>query len=184
MQFLVDLLPVIAFFVAYKVAGIYVATAVLIVGVLAQTAVSWMRHRKVSGMLLTSAVLVLIFGGLTLLVRDATFIKWKPSIVNWLFAAAFLGSEFLRGPSIIQRMLGENVVLDAANWRRLNFMWVAFFVFAGALNLYVAYRYDEATWVNFKLFGLMGLTLVFALLQGVWIARRAEQPPADGEAKP
>lgn len=184
MQFLVDLLPVIAFFVAYKVAGIYVATAVLIVGVLAQTAVSWIRHRKVSGMLLTSAILVLIFGGLTLLVRDATFIKWKPSIVNWLFAAAFLGSQFLRGPSIIQRMLGENVVLDAANWRRLNFMWVAFFVFAGALNLYVAYRYDEATWVNFKLFGLMGLTLVFALLQGVWIARKSEQPPADGEAKP
>lgn len=184
MQFLVDLLPVIAFFVAYKVAGIYVATAVLIVGVLAQTAVSWIRHRKVSGMLLTSAILVLIFGGLTLLVRDATFIKWKPSIVNWLFAAAFLGSQFLRGPSIIQRMLGENVVLDASNWRRLNLMWVAFFVFAGALNLYVAYRYDEATWVNFKLFGLMGLTLVFALLQGVWIARKAEQPPADGEAKP
>lgn len=184
MQFLFDLLPVIAFFVAYKLAGIYVATAVLIVGVLAQTAVSWIRHRKVSGMLLTSAVLVLIFGGLTLLVRDATFIKWKPSIVNWLFAAAFLGSQFMRGPSIIQRMLGENVVLDAANWRRLNLMWVAFFLFAGALNLFVAYRYDEATWVNFKLFGLMGLTLVFALLQGVWIARKSEQPPADGEAKP
>lgn len=184
MQLLVDLLPVIAFFVAYKLAGIYVATAVLIVGVLAQTAVSWIRHRKVSGMLLTSAVLVLVFGGLTLLVHDATFIKWKPSIVNWLFAAAFLGSQFLRGPTIIQRMLGENVVLDAASWRRLNLMWVAFFVFAGALNLYVAYRYDEATWVNFKLFGLMGLTLVFAVLQGVWIARKSEQSAPDGEAKP
>jgi intracellular septation protein len=184
MQFLVDLLPVIAFFVAYKLAGIYVATAVLIVGVLAQTAVSWIRHRKVSGMLLTSAVLVLVFGGLTLLVHDATFIKWKPTIVNWLFAAAFLVSQFMRGPSIIQRMLGENVVLEAADWRRLNLMWVVFFVFAGALNLFVAYRYDEATWVNFKLFGLMGLTLVFALLQGVWIARKAEQPGADGEAKP
>jgi intracellular septation protein len=184
MQFLVDLLPVIAFFVAYKLAGIYVATAVLIVGVLAQTAVSWIRHRKVSGMLLTSAVLVLVFGGLTLLVHDATFIKWKPTIVNWLFAGAFLVSQFMRGPTIIQRMLGENVVLEAADWRRLNLMWVAFFVFAGALNIFVAYRYDEATWVNFKLFGLMGLTLVFALLQGVWIARKAEQPGADGEAKP
>lgn len=185
MQFLVDLLPVIAFFVAYKLAGIYVATAVLIVGVLAQTAVSWIRHRKVSGMLLTSAVLVLVFGGLTLLVHDATFIKWKPSIVNWLFAAAFLVSQFMRGPTIIQRMLGENVVLEAADWRRLNLMWVVFFVFAGGLNLFVAYRYEEATWVNFKLFGLMGLTLVFALLQGVWIARKAEeQPGADEEAKP
>lgn len=173
MQFLFDLLPVIAFFIAYKLAGIYVATGVLIVGVLAQTAVSWIRHRKVSGMLLTSAILVLVFGGLTLLIHDATFIKWKPSIVNWLFAAAFIVSHFMRGPTIIQRMLGENVVLDAANWKRLNLMWVAFFLVAGTLNIFVAYNYDEATWVNFKLFGLMGLTLVFAFLQGVWIAGKA-----------
>ena len=175
MQFLFDLFPVIAFFVAYKLWGIFVATAVLIVGVLAQTAVSWVRHRKVSPMLLTSAVLVLIFGGLTLWVRDPAFIKWKPSIVNWLFAAAFLVSQYLRGPTIIQRMLGENVTLEPADWRRLNLMWVGFFLVAGALNLYVAYRFDEATWVNFKLFGLMGLTLAFALLQGVWIARKTER---------
>jgi intracellular septation protein len=174
MQFLVDLLPVIAFFVAYKVAGIYVATGVLIVGVLLQTLASWIRHRKVSPMLLTSAALVLVFGGLTLLIHDATFIMWKPSIVNWLFAAAFLASQFMRGPTIVQRLMGENVVLDPASWRRLNLMWVGFFLFAGTLNLYVAYRYDEATWVNFKLFGLMGLTLAFALAQGVWIARKAE----------
>jgi intracellular septation protein len=179
MQFLVDLLPVIAFFVAYKLAGIYVATAVLIAGVLAQTAWSWFRHGKVSGMLLTSAVLVLLFGGLTLFVHDATFIKWKPSIVNWLFAAAFLVSQFQRGPTILQRMLGENVTLARADWRRLNFMWIAFFLIAGTLNLYVAYTYDEATWVNFKLFGLMGLTLLFAVVQGVWIARRAESTDAE-----
>jgi intracellular septation protein len=174
MQFLVDLLPVIAFFVAYKLADIYVATGVLIVGVLLQTLASWMRHRKVSPMLLTSAALVLVFGGLTLLIHDATFIMWKPSIVNWLFAAAFLVSQYLRGPTIVQRMMGENIVLDPASWRRLNLMWVGFFLFAGALNLYVAYSYDEATWVNFKLFGLMGLTLAFALAQGVWIARKVE----------
>jgi intracellular septation protein len=80
----------------------------------------------------------------------------------------------MRGPTIIQRMLGENVTLQAGDWRRLNMMWIGFFIVAGALNLYVAYNYDEATWVNFKLFGLMGLTFVFALLQGVWIARKAE----------
>ena len=174
MQFLVDLLPVIAFFVAYKLAGIYVATGVLIVGVLAQTAYSWFRHRKVSPMLLTSAVLVLFFGGLTLLIHDPTFIKWKPSIVNWLFAAAFLGSQYISGPTIVQRMLGENVALDDRSWRHLNLAWVGFFIVGGALNLFVAYRYDEATWVNFKLFGLMGLTLAFALAQGVWIARKSE----------
>ena len=180
MQFLVDLLPVIAFFVAYKVAGIYVATGVLIVGVLLQTLVSWIRHRKVSGMLLTSAVLVLFFGGLTLLIHDATFIKWKPSIVNWLFAAAFFVTQYTSGPSIIQRMLGENVTLDDASWKKLNLMWVAFFLVAGTLNIIVAYRFDEATWVNFKLFGLMGLTLVFALLQGIWIARKTEASATSG----
>ena len=96
MQLLLDLLPVIAFFIAYKMADIYVATAVLIVGVLLQTAYSWIRHRKVSPMLLVSAVLVLVFGGLTLLIHDNTFIQWKPTIVNWLFAAAFLVSARMR----------------------------------------------------------------------------------------
>jgi intracellular septation protein len=178
MQFLLDLLPVIAFFVAYKLTDIYVATGVLIVGVLIQTAWSWVRHRKVSPMLLTSAVLVLVFGGLTLAIHDPTFIKWKPSIVNWLFAGAFLASQYLSGPTIVQRLMGENVTLDASSWKRLNLAWVAFFLVAGTLNLYVAFRYDEATWVNFKLFGLMGLTLVFALAQGVWIARKAEAADA------
>ena len=178
MQFLIDLLPVIAFFIAYKLADIYVATGVLIAGVLLQTAWSWLRHRKVSPMLLTSAVLVLVFGGLTLLIHDPVFIKWKPSIVNWLFAGAFLASQWWPGPTIVQRLMGENVTLDDGSWTRLNLAWVAFFAFAGALNLYVAFHYDEATWVNFKLFGLMGLTLVFALAQGVWIARKAEAADA------
>lgn len=175
MQFLFDLLPVIAFFIAYKLADIYVATAVLIVGVLLQTAVSWIRHRKVSPMLLTSAVLVLVFGGLTLLIHDAVFIKWKPTIVNWLFAAAFLVSQYLKGPTLVQRLMGANVDMPPADWRLLNLAWVGFFIFAGALNLWVAFRFDEATWVNFKLFGLMGLTLVFALVQGIWISRRATE---------
>jgi intracellular septation protein len=181
MQLLFDLLPVIAFFIAYKLADIYVATAVLIVGVLAQTAWSWIRHRKVSPMLLTSAVLVLVFGGLTLLVHDKTFIQWKPTIVNWLFAAAFLVSQYMKGPSIVQRLMSESVRLADADWRRLNMMWVAFFLLAGTANLYVAYNFSEAAWVNFKLFGLMGLTLVFALAQGFWIAKRAaDLEPVEG----
>ena len=139
MQLLFDLLPVIAFFIAYKVAGIYVATGVLIVGVLAQTLYSWIRHKKVSPMLLTSAVLVLVFGGLTLLIHDATFIKWKPTIVSWLFAGAFLASQFMKGPTLVQRMMGEQVTLELpALWNRLNLMWVGFFIFEGALNIYVA----------------------------------------------
>jgi intracellular septation protein len=180
MQLLFDLLPVVFFFIAYKLADIYVATAVLIVGVLAQTLISWIRHRKVSPMLLTSAVLVLVFGGLTLLVHDATFIKWKPTIVNWLFAAAFLTSHFMKGPTIVQRLMGEQMKLESPSlWSRLNAMWVGYFVVVGALNLYVAFNFSEATWVNFKLFGLMGLTIVFALAQGLWLARKSEQLHSD-----
>jgi intracellular septation protein len=183
MQLLFDFLPVVLFFIAYKVAGIYVATGVLIVGVLAQTAISWLRHRKVSPMLLTSAILVLLFGGLTLLVHDATFIKWKPTIVNWLFAAAFLASHFIKGPTLVQRLMGEQLQLEPASlWARLNLMWIVFFVVCGALNLYVAFNFSESTWVNFKLFGLLGLTLAFALLQGVWLARKAEQIEKAGTA--
>jgi intracellular septation protein len=174
MQLLFDLLPVIAFFIAYLLADIYVATGVIIVVVVMQVAVGLIRHRRVSPMLLTSAILVLIFGGLTLLLRDPTFIKWKPTIVNVLFAAAFAASHFMRGPTIVQRMLGGNLKLDEATWRRLNLMWIGFFLFAAAANLYVAYNFAEQTWVKFKVFGLFGLTLAFVLLQGVWIARRTE----------
>jgi intracellular septation protein len=184
MQFLYDLLPVVLFFIAYKVAGIYVATAVLIVGVLAQTAISWLRHRKVSPMLLTSAALVLIFGGLTLWIHDATFIKWKPTIVNLLFAGAFLASHFVKGPTIVQRLMGEQIKLEPESlWSTLSYMWITFFIVSAVLNLYVAYNYSEATWVNFKLFGLIGLTLIFALAQGYWLGRKMDQSAATDAAQ-
>ena len=184
MQLLFDLLPVVLFFIAYKLADIYVATAVLIAGVLLQTLVSWIRQRKVSPMLLTSAVLVLVFGGLTLLVHDATFIKWKPTIVNWLFAAAFLASQFMKGPTIVQRLMGEQVKLEPSSlWARLNAMWIAFFVVVGALNLYVAFNYPTSTWVNFKVFALTGLMFVFVVGQFFFIAPHVKDP-ADDAAKP
>jgi intracellular septation protein len=184
MQFLYDLLPVVLFFIAYKVAGIYVATAVLIVGVLAQTAISWLRHRKVSPMLLTSAALVLIFGGLTLWIHDATFIKWKPTIVNLLFAGAFLASHFVKGPTIVQRLMGEQIKLEPESlWSTLSYMWITFFIVSAVLNLYVAYNYSLATWVNFKLFGLIGLTLIFALAQGYWLGRKMDQSAATDAAQ-
>jgi len=180
MQFLYDLLPVVFFFIAYKLAGIYVATAVLIVGVLVQTAISWFRHKKVSPMLLTSAVLVLVFGGLTLWIHDAAFIKWKPTIVNLLFAGAFLASHVIKGPTILQRLMGEQMQLEPESlWLKLSYMWVGYFLVCAALNLYVAYNFSENTWVNFKLFGLMGLTIVFALAQGYWLGRKLDQVSPD-----
>lgn len=175
MQLLFDFLPIIAFFVAYKLTDIYVATAVLIVAVIVQTAVQWLRHRKVSSMALVSAVLVLIFGGLTLAIHDKAFIQWKVTIVNWLFALAFLAGNFIGERPLTERIMGESVQLERALWRRLSWAWIVFFVLLGALNLYVAYNYAEAVWVNFKLFGMLGLTLLFALGQGFWLAAKAQQ---------
>ncbi|PZN34951.1 MAG: septation protein A [Proteobacteria bacterium] len=174
MHLLFDFLPVVAFFVAYKMSDIFVATGVLLAAVIVQTAVQWLRHRKVSTMALVSAALVLVFGGLTLLIQDQTFIQWKPTVVNWLFAAGFVASQFVGDRPVIERIMGGNVTLPRPLWLRLNWMWVAFFVVMGALNLYVAYNFPEETWVNFKLFGVLGLTLAFALAQGVWLATKAQ----------
>lgn len=175
MQLLFDFFPVIAFFVAYKLADIYVATAVIIVAVVLQTGIQWVRHRKVSSMALISGVLVLVFGGLTLLIQDKAFIQWKVTVVNWLFSAAFLASMLFGERTLIERMLGETVQLDRALWRRLNVAWALFFLVLGAINLYVAYSFSESFWVNFKLFGVLGLTLIFALVQGLWLASKLPQ---------
>jgi intracellular septation protein len=180
MQLLFDFFPVIAFFVAYKLADIYVATAVIIVAVIAQTAIQWVRHRKVSTMALISGALVLVFGGLTLLIHDKAFIQWKVTVVNWLFAAGFLATHFFGERTLIERMLGENIKLEQPQWRKLNFAWTAFFLILGAANLYVAYNFSENVWVNFKMFGVLGLTLAFALLQGLWLA--SKMPPEGAAA--
>lgn len=181
MQLLIEFLPIVAFFVAYKLGGMYVATGVLIAAVIVQSAVEWIRRRKVNPMMLASAGLVLVFGGLTLALHDPTFVKWKPTILYVLFAVAFVGSRFIGEKTLIERLLGENIKLDRSNWNALNTVWAVFFLAMGAANLYVAYNYDENTWVNFKLFGLLGLMLVFTLAQGIWLA--SKMPPED-EAKP
>ena len=183
MQLLFDFLPVIAFFVAYKLSDIFVATLVIIVATVLQVSVHWVRTRRVNPMHLVSAGLVLVFGGLTLLIRDATFIMWKPTIVNWLFALAFLMSQWqwFGGKPLVQRLLSSadaELGLREDQWRRLNGLWVAFFAVMGAVNLAVFHYFDENTWVNFKMFGMLGLTLAFIVAQGFWIAAQARQDDA------
>ena len=178
MQLLFDFLPVIAFFVAYKLANIYVATLVIIIATVLQVSIHWLRTRRVNPMHLVSAGLVLVFGGLTLAIRDAVFIMWKPTVVNWLFATAFLVSLLPRfgGRPLVQRLMTATEAgfnLSPALWRRLNWMWIAFFVVMGAVNIAVFHYFDEETWVNFKLFGMLGLTLAFVVIQGFWIAAQA-----------
>lgn len=175
MQLLFDFFPLIAFFVAYKFAGIFVATGVIIAAVLVQTAVQWVRHRKVSSMALISAALVLVFGGLTLWIHDETFIKWKVTVVNWLFAAGFFISQFVGERPMIQRLIGTSVTLERRLWLKLNSVWATFFLALGAINIYVMHSFSTDVWVNFKVYGLFGLTIVFALLQGVWLASKMPQ---------
>lgn len=183
MQLLFDFFPVIAFFVAYQVThNIFVSTAVIIVAVLVQAAIQWTRHRKISPMSLISGALVLVFGGLTLIIHDKSFIQWKVTVVNWLFAAGFLASQFIGERTVIERIMGENLQLEQALWRRLNWAWIGFFVLLGAVNLYVAHNFTENAWVNFKLYGMFGLTFVFALLQGFWLASKMPEGSEAGDS--
>ena len=171
MKFLYDFFPIVLFFIAYKLYGMYVATAVIIVSSLLQVGYSWFRHRKVEKMHLITLVIVLVFGGLTLILQDPVFIKWKPTVVNWLFATAFLGSQFIGAKTLVERMMSTQIDLPSPVWRRLNLTWVAFFVVSGAVNIYVAYNFSEDTWVNFKLFGVLGLTIAFIIIQAFYISR-------------
>jgi len=181
MQIFLDFLPIIVFFVTYKFAGMFAATAALMGAMSIQIAIQWYRQGTVNKMLLTSGILVGFFGGITLLLRDPIFIQWKPTIVNWLFAAAFLGSRYIGDKTLTERMRGQAIELDNALWRQLNLMWVGNFTFLGVANIYVVYNFDEATWVNFKLFGMLGLTLLMALAQALWIALRTSgQQPEEG----
>lgn len=182
MKFLFDLFPVLIFFIAYKMYDIYVATAVLIIACFIQTAGHWAMHRKFEKSHIITLVLVSLFGGATLLLQDEMFIKWKPSVINWIFGVVFIGSQFIGEKNIIQRMLGAQLELPQIIWRNLNSAWALFFISLGFLNLYVVYNYDTDTWVDFKMFGLMGLTLGFMLLQGLYLARHIKDIPAKDDA--
>ena len=171
MKFLFDLFPVILFFAAFKIFDIYIATGVVIAATMAQIGWVWHRHGKVDTMLWVSLGLVVVFGGATLILHDETFIKWKPTILYWLFAVTLFGSAQFFGKNLIRAMIDKQVELPDALWPRLNYAWIGFFAVMGVLNLWVAFNFSTDTWVSFKLFGGMGLMIVFIVLQGVVLAR-------------
>ena len=180
MKFLFDFFPVLLFFLAYKLVDIYVATAVAIGATFVQIALTWWKTRKLVPMQIITLAVIVIFGGLTLYLHDEQFIKWKPTVINWLFGAAFLGSHFLGRRTAIERMLSSTITLPQPIWRRLNLGWTFFFFLLGASNLYVISVYDSDTWVNFKLFGMLGLTLLFVILQSVYLARYVQETDEKG----
>lgn len=171
MKLLFDFFPILLFFVAYKVYGIYTATAVAIAASFIQVGAFWWKHRRFENMHLVTLALIAVLGGATLWLQDEAFIKWKPTVVNWLFGLVFLGSQFIGKAPLVKRMMGSAIQLPEVIWRRLNLGWAAFFVALGFANLYVMYNFDTDTWVNFKLFGLMGLTLAFVIIQAFYLAR-------------
>ena len=174
MKFLFDLLPVVLFFVAFKLADIYVATAVAIGTTFVQVGWLTLRGKRVDAMLWASFGIIAVFGGATLLLQNEIFIKWKPTVLYWLLGALLAGAAVVFRRNLIRMMLSEQVQLPDAVWNRLNWSWVGFFAFMGALNLYVAYNYSTDLWVNFKLFGGMGLMLVFVVVQALFLARHVE----------
>ncbi|MEJ2315622.1 MAG: septation protein A [Gammaproteobacteria bacterium] len=176
MKLLFDLFPVALFVIAYFLSDIFVATGILILATLIQVVWLKIRDGAVPRIHLVTLGLLLFFGGLTIVLQDPLFIKWKPTIVNWLFAAGFLVVPLFGGKTLPERMMGSNIALGSQQWKRLNLAWVLFFILLGILNLAVAFNFSEAIWVNFKLFGLMGLTVLFALGQGFYIVRHTQDP--------
>jgi intracellular septation protein len=177
MKFLFDLFPVILFFVAFKFSGIYVATAVAMVATFVQIGWVWFKHRKVDTMLWVSLVIITVFGGMTLFFHDETFIKWKPTVLYWSFAVALAGSAIFLRKNLIRVLLAEQLDVPDAVWQRLNWSWIGFFTFMGFANLAVAFAFNLSTevWVNFKLFGGIGLMLLFTLIQGLMLSKYIEE---------
>jgi intracellular septation protein len=184
MQMFIDFLPVLVFFGVYFTFGIYAATAAIIAVMVVQIAVTWLVKRTVSKMLLISGALVVLFGGITLVLREPLFIQLKLSVVNGLFALAFLGSHFIGSKTLTERILGHALDAPAALWRQLNVMWVANFSILAVANIYIVYNYDMDTWAIFKTAGTIGLTLLTVIAQAVWIAVQTKVGAASGRDLP
>src|SRR6185436_17073409 len=181
MKFLFDFFPVVLFFAAFKLFDIYAATAAAIAATVLQVAWLKLRGRRVDVMLWASLAIIVVFGGATLLLQDETFIKWKPTVLYWLFGTVLAAGVLFFRKNLIRALLSEQMKLPEPIWARLNWSWVGFFAFMGAANLYVAFNFSTDLWVNFKLFGGMGLMFAFVIAQAVFLARHLEEDASEGK---
>jgi len=177
-KFLFDLFPLILFFAAFRFADLYTATAVAMMAAVAQWL--WLKWRgvKLEATHWINLFVILVFGGATLWLHSDVFIKWKPTVLYWVFAAVLLGSQWVLGRNPMQKLMGAQIQLPGPVWARLNTVWATFFIACGALNLYVAFsgHFDESQWVNFKVFGLMTMLIVFVIVQTLWLGKHMQQP--------
>jgi intracellular septation protein len=213
MKLLFDFLPILLFFIAFKYgeankewasafasehlgfmvsggvvgpgeAPVLLATVVVIAATLLQVAYLFARGKKIDVMLWVSLALVTVLGGATIWFHSETFIKWKPSVLYWVMGLAFWVSQTFFGKNLLQLLMGKQLELPAAVWQRLGWAWALFFISMGVLNLYVAYNFSTATWVNFKLFGGIGLMLLFTLGQGIYLSRHLAAQDSPKPADP
>jgi len=177
-KFLFDLFPLLLFFLAYRYADIYTATAVAMAAAVVQIVWLKLRRLRIETTHWINLTVIVVFGGATLLFQSDAFIKWKPTVLYWVFGGALLGGQLIWRRNLIRRLLEGQVALAEAAWTRLNLIWAVFFLFAGALNLYVAFsgHFSESQWVNFKVFGLMGLLIAFVIAQALWLSRHVQTP--------
>ena len=176
MKFLFDFFPLVAFLIAFYIPedreqGVYLGVQVIIVATLIQIIAYWLFTRKFEKMHVITLILTVVLGGATLLLKDVRFFKWKPTAVNWIFALVFIGSQFIGKKPIIRRMMDHAISVPDEIWTKLNLAWAGFFIFAGTINLYVAYNFSTEFWVNFKVYGLLGLTFIFAIAQALYMSR-------------
>ena len=205
MKFLFDMFPVILFFGVFKwgeghaasaqamvgqylsglVSGgsvgleqapILLATAVAILATIAQIGYLLVRGRKVDGMLWVSLAIIVVFGGATIYFHNEAFIKWKPTVLYWVFAIALIGAQFIMGKNLIRLMMKAQIDLPELIWTRLNMAWAAFFAAMGVVNLYIAFNFPTSTWVNFKLFGFMGMMIAFVVAQTMFLSKYIKDP--------
>ncbi|MGF1726552.1 septation protein A [Photobacterium nomapromontoriensis] len=168
MKQLIDFIPLIVFFILYKTNDIYVATGALIAATAIQLIVTFLLYKKVEKMQLITFIMVSVFGGLTIFLHDANFIKWKVTLIYAIFAIGLATSQYMGNP-LIKKMLGKEITLPEAVWNRINSAWTLFFVVCAIVNVYIAFRLPLDVWVNFKVFGLLILTLIFTLATGGYI---------------
>ena len=179
MKLLFDLFPVFLFFVAFKFQGIYVATAVAMIATTVQIIWARYRHGKVDVVLWITFAIVGVFGSATLLLHNENFIKWKPTMLYWIFSIVLLFSNLVFKKNLMRTLLHEKIALPMHAWDRLNLSWSLFFAMLGVINLYVAFNFSTDTWVDFKLFGFTGLMLVFILAQGAWLSKYIDEKKED-----
>jgi intracellular septation protein len=179
MKLLLDFFPIILFFITFKTWGIMAATAVAIAATLLQIGYLWRKNGFVEPMQWVSLGVIVVFGGATLLTQDVTFIKWKPTVLYWLMGSALWGGLSVLKRNFLKQIMGAQVTLPDHAWLVLLHSWACFFAVMGCINLWVANNYDIDTWVNFKLFGALGLMLVFVVAQGVYMSRFIQEQPKD-----